>query len=48
MSEKIFALKGTVCYSKSPQELVFMENAHVVCENGTLCRYFPCASGKIQ
>ena len=41
MSEKIFALKGTVCYSKSPQELVFMENAHVVCENGLCAGIFP-------
>ena len=41
MSEKIFALKGTVCYSKSPQELVFMKNAHVVCENGLCAGIFP-------
>ena len=41
MSEKIFALKGTVCYSKSPQELIFMENAYVVCENGICAGIFP-------
>lgn len=41
MSEKMFALKGTVCYSKNPQELVFMENAYVVCENGICAGVFP-------
>ena len=31
---KNFALKGNVCYSVSPTELVTKENAYVVCKDG--------------
>ena len=40
MNEKQFALKGTICYSKNPCELVFMENSYVVCENGICAGVF--------
>ena len=34
MKKELFALKGTLCYSKNMHELVFMENSYVICENG--------------
>ena len=36
MKKDLFALKGTICYSKNQKELVFHENSYVVCEN-SLC-----------
>ena len=36
MKKDLFALKGTICYSKNQKELVFAENSYAVCENG-LC-----------
>ena len=36
MKKDLFALKGTICYSKNQKELVFAENSYEVCENG-LC-----------
>ena len=36
MKKDLFALKGTICYSKNQKELVFHEDSYVVCENG-LC-----------
>ena len=47
MKKDLFALKGTICYSKNQKELVFHENSYVVCEN-SLCagNFFP-ASGRI-
>ena len=29
-------LKGNICYSKSPQDLITLENGYLVCENGTV------------
>ena len=36
MKKDLFALKGTICYSKNQKELVFHKDSYVVCENG-LC-----------
>ena len=36
MKKDLFALKGTICYSKNQKELIFAENSYAVCENG-LC-----------
>ena len=36
MKKDLFALKGTICYSKNQKELIFAENSYTVCENG-LC-----------
>ena len=35
-----FILKGNVCYSKSPRELITKENAYVVCKDGLSCGVF--------
>lgn len=40
MNEKTFALKGTVCYSKNPQELSVTENAYLICEDGVSAGVF--------
>ncbi len=40
MKKELFALKGTICYSKNVHELVFMENSYVVCENGICAGVF--------
>ena len=40
MEKKIFALKGTICYSKNQHELIFMENSYAVCENGICAGVF--------
>ena len=36
----MFALKGTICYSKNQHELIFMENSYAVCENGICAGVF--------
>ncbi len=40
MKNELFALKGTICYSKNQHELVFAENSYVVCENGICAGVF--------
>ena len=40
MEKKMFALKGTICYSKNQHELIFMENSYAVCENGICAGVF--------
>lgn len=37
---KNFVLKGNICYSISPSELITMENAYVVCKDGKSCGVF--------
>jgi guanine deaminase len=34
MKEKIFALKGCICYSKNMRELVTIRDGYVICEDG--------------
>ena len=34
MLNNTFALKGTFCYSKDPQNLIVRENAYLICKNG--------------
>lgn len=40
MKKELFALKGTICYSKNQRELVFAENSYVICENGVCAGVF--------
>ena len=37
---KDFVLKGNICYSVSPAELITKENAYVVCKDGKSCGVF--------
>ena len=37
---KDFVLKGNICYSVSPTELITKENAYVVCKDGKSCGVF--------
>ena len=37
---KDFVLKGNICYSVTPTELITMENAYVVCKDGKSCGVF--------
>lgn len=48
MIEKTFALKGTVCYSESPEKLSITENAYLVCENGVSAGVFTSLPVKYQ
>ena len=47
MKKDLFALKGTICYSKNQKELVFAENSYAVCENGLCAGVFFPASREI-
>ena len=40
MKKELFALKGTICYSKNQREMIFMEDSYVVCENGVCAGVF--------
>ncbi len=40
MKKELFALKGTICYSKNLREMIFMEDSYVVCKNGVCAGVF--------
>ncbi|MDO4338852.1 MAG: amidohydrolase family protein [Eubacteriales bacterium] len=48
MNKKTFALKGTVCYSETPNRLFVMEDAYLVCDNGLSAGVFPVLPEKYQ
>ena len=48
MNTKTFALKGTICFSASPQELSIAEYSWLVCENGRCAGVFPTLPEKYQ
>ena len=41
MTQKNFALKGTIIWSESPTQLSIHENSYLVCENGVCAGVFP-------
>lgn len=41
MTQKNFALKGTIIWSESPTQLSIHENSYLVCENGACAGVFP-------
>ena len=41
MTQKTFALKGTIIWSESPTQLTIHENSCLVCENGVCAGVFP-------
>ena len=45
---KDFVLKGNICYSVTPTELVTMENAYVVCKDGKSCGVFEKLEGEYK
>ena len=45
---KDFVLKGNICYSVTPTELVTMENAYVVCKDGKSCGVFKELEGEYK
>ena len=41
MTQKTFALKGTIIWSESPTQLSIHENSYLICENGVCVGVFP-------
>lgn len=48
MTQKTFALKGTVIWSESPTQLSIHENSYLVCENGVCAGVFPTLPEKFK